>query len=96
MQFLSTFILAMSAMFSLTAAGTIPPGDANTTFEAKNCGTGYASCGKAGTNGDAGSRCALECTYLGGPTSLGSCQCPKGFYVDTCISSSAHDGRTKC
>ncbi|TQN63919.1 hypothetical protein CSHISOI_11501, partial [Colletotrichum shisoi] len=59
MQFLGTFTLAMSALFSLAAAGTIPPGDKNTTFEAKNCGTGYASCGKAGTNGDPDSRYAL-------------------------------------
>ncbi|KAK1724362.1 uncharacterized protein BDZ83DRAFT_622991 [Colletotrichum acutatum] len=96
MQFSTTFTLAVSAMLSLAAAGTIPAGDANTIFPSKLCGSGYASCGKAGTNGDGGSRCALSCTYAGGPTSTGTCQCPKGYYVDTCISGGAYNRRHKC
>ncbi|KZL88323.1 ec56 protein [Colletotrichum incanum] len=96
MQFLGTLTLTMSAMLSLAAAGTIPAGGPNTKFPSELCGSGYASCGRAGTNGDPGNRCALSCTYLGGPTSTGSCQCPTGYYVDTCISSSAYSGRHKC
>ncbi|WQF89243.1 hypothetical protein CDEST_14257 [Colletotrichum destructivum] len=92
MQFLSTLTISMSAMLSLAAAG---PLSARADLD---CPESYVSCGKDGTNGDGGSRCAAECTYLGGPTSLGRCtnSCPPGYYPDACISGGAFNRRFKC
>ncbi|RYO67479.1 hypothetical protein AA0113_g4435 [Alternaria arborescens] len=71
-------------------------GDVNTWFKDRFCASGFASCGKAGTNGDPGNRCALACENFAGGVALGHCQCSRGWYPDECITLGKYAGRHKC
>ena len=105
MKFLFTSVFAATALAWLASATAIPlegrapqegAGDVNTWFKDRFCASGFASCGKAGTNGDPGNRCAMACNNGFGGAPLGWCQCSTGWYPDECITLGKYAGRTKC
>ncbi|WYZ33733.1 hypothetical protein EsH8_I_000009 [Colletotrichum jinshuiense] len=106
MQFFTAITLTLSAMASLAAAVNIPllthreaqegAGGPTTIFKDRFCASGFASCGRAGTNGDAGNRCAMSCQNFMGGVALGFCKCHTGWYPDECITLGKWSGRTKC
>ncbi|WYZ39763.1 hypothetical protein EsH8_IV_000104 [Colletotrichum jinshuiense] len=71
-------------------------GDASTNFPDRFCASGFASCGKAGTDGGPGNRCALACENFAGGVALGFCDCPTGMFPDECIDLTRYNGRHKC
>ncbi|WYZ42089.1 hypothetical protein EsH8_V_000984 [Colletotrichum jinshuiense] len=71
-------------------------GDVNTWFQDRFCASGFASCGRAGTDGGPGNRCALPCDNIAGGVAFGFCQCSRGWFPDECIDIGRYNGRHKC
>ncbi|WYZ43377.1 hypothetical protein EsH8_VI_001076 [Colletotrichum jinshuiense] len=71
-------------------------GDANTSFKDRFCASGYASCGRAGTDGGPGNRCAMACENFAGGAALGFCKCSTGWFPDECIDLFKYLGRHQC